>query len=86
MEVSRAAALLLAAGVFCVMPVDASDRSGGYIHDLFAPDSNLSIVINIAGDTASLQSSRGADPLAEPGRNRGQVRLSENSNLTPILR
>lgn len=65
MEVSRAAALLLAASVFCVTPVDASGRSGGYIYDLFAPDSNLSIVI--AGDTASLQSRRGADPLAEPG-------------------
>lgn len=74
MEIRRAIArLLLMASVFGATPADASDRSGGYTYDLLAPGSNLSIVINVAGDTAGIQSRRGADPSAEPGEFSGAM-------------
>lgn len=74
MDICRVVALsLLVVSVFRVAPVEASDSSRGYIYDLLDRGSNLSIVVNVAGDWASIQNRRGADPKAEPGEFSGQI-------------
>lgn len=73
-DICRTAALsLLVASAFQVAPADASESSGGYVYDLLDRDSNISIVINVAGDWASVQNKRGADPAAEPGEFSGPM-------------
>lgn len=66
--------LLLVASVFQAVPADASESSGGYIYDLVAPGTNLSIVINVAGDMAGIQNRRDANPSTELGEFSGPIR------------
>lgn len=74
MQICRAVALsMLVVSLFWVAPVDASGSAGGYIYDLLDRGSNLSIVINGAGNWAGIQNRRGADPAADPGEFSGPI-------------
>ena len=74
MDARRAIALLLSVmGVLRVAPAVAADGPGGYIYDLVARGSNLSIVINVRGDIAGIQDRRDADPSVESGESSGSI-------------